>query len=335
MIFIERAFADLRHKAFPDPGLLARAERMAFRIPAVERPHDGNLLGIGCPDGEKHAPAAVLVDQMRTELPMQVEMRSFVKQIQVVSRQQGHIIGHGVRLRFFFCFGYGCLSHESSLRVVYSSCRHAGIGEIIFACCAIVRWGLSCFYLDSVYDTIGDPHRDTMGHAPYFGLGSRSMKWTGSRREFLKASSAIAGAGLAYPWASGWSAEPTGKPAGGVEVLHPRMRVPLSFIIDDSTCLVNMGHFCTPQFQSCYPDRAEYNKDWRKWPREIPDAFVREFGEWCGEQGVKGKYSIVPYPACVGWLDRELPGWPRKELAEQPQAGAGSDAAELGHSSRK
>ncbi len=141
------------------------------------------------------------------------------------------------------------------------------------------------------------------------------MNWTGSRREFLKASSAIAGAGLAYPWTSGWSAEPTsGKPAGGAEVLHPRMRVPLSFIIDDSTCLVNMGHFCTPQFQSCYPDRAEYNKDWRKWPREIPDAFVREFGEWCGEQGVKGKYSIVPYPACVGWLDRELPGWPRKEL---------------------
>ena len=23
---------------------------------------------------------------------------------------------------------------------------------------------------------------------------------------------------------------------------------PLSFIIDDSTCLVNMGHFCMPQF---------------------------------------------------------------------------------------
>ncbi len=142
------------------------------------------------------------------------------------------------------------------------------------------------------------------------------MNWTGSRREFLKASSAIAGAGLAYPWASGWSAEPTGKPAGGAEVLHPRMRVPLSFIIDDSTCLVNMGHFCTPQFQSCYPDRAEYNKNWRKWPREIPDAFVREFGQWCGEHGVKGKYSIVPYPACVGWLDRELPGWSRKELEQ-------------------
>ena len=98
------------------------------------------------------------------------------------------------------------------------------------------------------------------------------------------------------------------------QVLMPRDRVPLSFIIDDSTCLVNMGHFCTPQFAQAWPDRAEYQKPWQSWPREIPDAFVREFGQWCGENGVKGKYSIVPYPACVGWLDRELPGWTRGQL---------------------
>ena len=99
-----------------------------------------------------------------------------------------------------------------------------------------------------------------------------------------------------------------------VEVVLPRNRVPLSFIIDDSTCLVNMGHFCTPQFAAAWPDREEYKKPWREWPREIPDRFVRDFGEWCSEKGVRGKYSIVPNPACVGWLDRELPGWSRKEL---------------------
>ena len=99
-----------------------------------------------------------------------------------------------------------------------------------------------------------------------------------------------------------------------VEVVLPRNRVPLSFIIDDSTCLVNMGHFCTPQFAAAWPDREEYKKSWREWPREIPDRFVRDFGEWCSEKGVRGKYSIVPNPACVGWLDRELPGWSRKEL---------------------
>ena len=49
-------------------------------------------------------------------------------------------------------------------------------------------------------------------------------------------------------------------------------------------------------------------------PREIPDAFVRRFGEWCSDRGVKGKYSLIPYPACVGWLDRDLPGWSKQEL---------------------
>ena len=32
----------------------------------------------------------------------------------------------------------------------------------------------------------------------------------------------------------------------------PRMRVPLSFIIDDSTSLVNMGRFCMPQFATAW-----------------------------------------------------------------------------------
>lgn len=100
--------------------------------------------------------------------------------------------------------------------------------------------------------------------------------------------------------------------APGVSVLLPRGRVPVSLIIDDSTCLVNMAHFGIPQFHQSYPDR--YPQPWKKLPREIPDAFVRKFGEWCHEQGVKGKYSIVPYPACVGWIDRFLPGWSKEEL---------------------
>jgi hypothetical protein len=96
----------------------------------------------------------------------------------------------------------------------------------------------------------------------------------------------------------------------------PRGRVPLSFIIDDSTCLVNMGKFCMPQFAATYPERKDYQRPWRDWPDEIPDSFVRQFGEWCAEYGVKGKYSIVPYPACVGWLDRTLPGWSQQELRD-------------------
>lgn len=114
-------------------------------------------------------------------------------------------------------------------------------------------------------------------------------------------------------------ASPVQEPVGSADDLDfrvelPRGRVPLSFIIDDSTCLVNMGKFCMPQFSATYPDRKDYQQPWRDWPDEIPDAFVRKFGEWCQQFGVKGKYSIVPYPACVGWLDRVLPGWSQKQL---------------------
>lgn len=97
-------------------------------------------------------------------------------------------------------------------------------------------------------------------------------------------------------------------------IVNPLNRVPVSFIIDDSTALVNMAHFGIPQFHEVFPD--QYPQDWRKLPREIPDGFVREFGEWCREQGVKGKYSMVPYPACTGWLNRFIPGWSKKELEQ-------------------
>ena len=99
-----------------------------------------------------------------------------------------------------------------------------------------------------------------------------------------------------------------------VEILNPLNRVPVSFIIDDSTALVNMAHYGIPQFAGTFPDN--YRQDWRKLPREIPDAFVLEFIEWCPGHGVKGKYSMVPYPACTGWLHRFIPGWTAAELGD-------------------
>ncbi len=103
----------------------------------------------------------------------------------------------------------------------------------------------------------------------------------------------------------------------GVTVLNPRTRVPVGLIIDDSTCLVNLNRFAMPQFNEAFAGATEtYHKPWREWPVEIPDSFVRKFGEWCAGAGVKGKYSIVPFPACVGRLDRMLPGWTPQELKE-------------------
>jgi len=138
-----------------------------------------------------------------------------------------------------------------------------------------------------------------------------------TRREFLKKAAAGAGALAAGAAAARLAAQEAGeRPSqwNKVRILNPRNRAPVSLIIDDSTCLVNLAHFGIPQFAEVFPD--QYRQDWRRLPREIPDAFVRRFGEWCAEHGVKGKYSLVPYPACVGWLDRDLPGWSHRELIE-------------------
>ena len=130
-----------------------------------------------------------------------------------------------------------------------------------------------------------------------------------TRRSFVK-TAMKAGAAVAIGPHAGW----TGEAPLNVEVLNPRRRVPVSLIIDDSTCLVNMAHFGIPQFGEVFPD--QYKQDWRRLPREIPDSFVREFGEWSLDHGVKGKYSVVPYPACTGWVNRFIPGWTKRELQD-------------------
>ena len=131
------------------------------------------------------------------------------------------------------------------------------------------------------------------------------------RRQFLKQTSVTAASALALPTVPFHDQI---RPAMTAEVLNPLDRVPISFIIDDSTALVNLAYFGIPQFAQTFPDN--YKQDWRKLPWEIPDSFVLEFIEWCADHGVKGKYSMVPYPACTGWLHRFIPGWTKRELED-------------------
>ncbi|MHA3774731.1 hypothetical protein ACXR0O_24680 [Verrucomicrobiota bacterium sgz303538] len=141
-----------------------------------------------------------------------------------------------------------------------------------------------------------------------------------SRRDFCNNSlQALAAAGMSFAAAPLLGQLPGERPkrAESVTVLNPRARVPIGIIIDDSTCLVNLNKFAMPQFDTAFAGaNSAYKKAWRDWPNEIPDSFVRKFGEWSAQHGVKGKYSIVPYPACVGRLDRMLPGWTQAELNE-------------------
>ncbi|MCA9167085.1 MAG: hypothetical protein KDB23_05435 [Planctomycetales bacterium] len=107
----------------------------------------------------------------------------------------------------------------------------------------------------------------------------------------------------------------TAQAQDGVTVINPGGRVPLSIIVDDSTCLVNLNRFAMPQFDAAFGGtNPAYQRNWQQWPAEIPDDFVRKFADWANGHGVRGKYSIVPYPACVGRVDRLLPGWSQQAL---------------------
>ncbi|GMU23467.1 MAG: hypothetical protein AMXMBFR13_35450 [Phycisphaerae bacterium] len=138
-----------------------------------------------------------------------------------------------------------------------------------------------------------------------------------SRRELLKDSALLGmGAGLVLGSRVARAQLKGDRPAraADVTVLNPRNRVPLSLLIDDSTCLVNLNRFAVPQFATAWGNGPKYRQPWRDWPVEIPDDFIRKFADFADEHGVKGKFSIVPYPACIGRLDRVLPGWTDQAL---------------------
>src|SRR5574340_360256 len=88
---------------------------------------------------------------------------------------------------------------------------------------------------------------------------------------------------------------------------NPLCRVPVSMILDDSCPVVNLSHFWI---------RLRYGRRTDDMPVEIPAAFVRNFGEWCLDHGVKGKFSYVPMPGGLGTIDLGLPGFPKSKVDE-------------------
>jgi hypothetical protein len=83
---------------------------------------------------------------------------------------------------------------------------------------------------------------------------------------------------------------------------HALDRVPLSLIIDDSTALVNLNYF----FLRDRNAHLGQNQRWEDVPVVTPESFTREWGTWCHEHGVRGKFSVVPNPANIGRLDHGL-----------------------------
>lgn len=86
-------------------------------------------------------------------------------------------------------------------------------------------------------------------------------------------------------------------------------RIPVSLIVDDATVLINLNYFWMR-------DRNlvdGQNRRWEDVPVVHPESFTREWATWCREEGIKGKFSIVPYPAALGRVDQGLPLFSRAQ----------------------
>jgi hypothetical protein len=110
-----------------------------------------------------------------------------------------------------------------------------------------------------------------------------------------------------------------------VTVCNPLDRTPLSIIIDDSCPVINLTYDWIKQ-RHAWKERhhpgvppERYEGDPAKVasvPPTIPAAFAAKWADWCGEQGIRGKFSMVPFPAGVGRIDQGFPHHPAREFAE-------------------
>jgi len=107
-----------------------------------------------------------------------------------------------------------------------------------------------------------------------------------------------------------------------VAVCNPLLRTPLSLIVDDSCPVINLTYYWMQQWLAWRPRHrpdlrpARWEGDPRvpKLSRTIPADFARKWGEWCGEQGIRGKFSFIPFPAGQGRVDQGFSEFPDAEL---------------------
>lgn len=107
-----------------------------------------------------------------------------------------------------------------------------------------------------------------------------------------------------------------------VTVCNPLHRTPLSLIVDDSCPVINLTYFWIHQ-RHAWKARHHPGVAPKTWegnasklqhiPPTIPADFAWEWAEWCWENGVKGKFSLIPFPAGVGRVDEGFPDFPLQE----------------------
>ncbi len=102
--------------------------------------------------------------------------------------------------------------------------------------------------------------------------------------------------GEQFAWAT------TTTPAGvQVRVENPGLQMPLTFLLDDPAPLRN------PMF---------FHRGFRGDVEVVPNAFLSAFADVAERWGIRGKFSVVPYPFGLGRIDRGMAGVSARDLEE-------------------
>jgi hypothetical protein len=91
-----------------------------------------------------------------------------------------------------------------------------------------------------------------------------------------------------------------------ITIEKPRLGVPASVIVDDPTPCVNPFYYYRLQVD---------HEGWERHERHIPLSFLQEFAAVCRSHSMRGKFSILPYPAGLGSIREGWDGCDRAELA--------------------
>ncbi|MEM7134867.1 MAG: hypothetical protein AAF702_51895 [Chloroflexota bacterium] len=106
-------------------------------------------------------------------------------------------------------------------------------------------------------------------------------------------------------------------------ILNPLLRTPISLLVDDSCPVINLTYYWIRQrhawkarFEPDMPLKPGDGDPERLHlvPQTIPADFARQWGEWCAHEGVKGKFSMVPFPAGIARIDQGFPNFSQAEF---------------------
>jgi hypothetical protein len=90
-----------------------------------------------------------------------------------------------------------------------------------------------------------------------------------------------------------------------IEPDFPRGRVPLCLIVDDPCPYINPLYYFRHQVDKIADPPHE---------RLIPLEFFQSFARWAHDAGIRGDFSVLPYPAGLGRIDDKLEGCSEAEL---------------------